>query len=207
MQDDGVEDEWEDEWGPLVDSESDEDSKKDEDGSLVINSNCKIDLLHLPTSSAAIVLPATSGVQEVSTNSDKDLFVDLKREHDRAKAVKSDNAEVPVHFWDAAVCRAEPTERQTKALVTLREFCLRVYRRRLTREIQLYMQGKFGEMVHNWTHCLVRSSCESQAVGPSSSVKAAWSKAHEEWRHTSKRAGWNGPGKGSPKYCCERGTR
>ena len=197
----------EDEWGPLLDSESDEDSRKDEEGSLVSNSNCKIDVLHLPISSAAIVLPATRGVQEVSTNSDKDLFVDLRREHDRAKAVKSDDAEVPVHVWDAAVCRADPTERQSNALTTLREFCLRVYRRRLTREIQQYMRSKFGQMVHNWTHCLAMASSIVPRNFLLRVLRLCGARRMTSGDAIVERAGWNVPGEGSPKYCCERGKR
>jgi hypothetical protein len=42
--------------------------------------------------------------------SEREFFAKLKQEHDLAKAVKSDNAEVPVDLWDQAVCRAPPSE-------------------------------------------------------------------------------------------------
>ena len=53
-----------------------------------------------------------------------DLFAKLKQEHDLAKAVKSDNAEVPVDLWDQAVCRAPPLEVEKKALTVVRDFML-----------------------------------------------------------------------------------
>ena len=55
---------------------------------------------------------------------ERDLFAKLKQEHDLAKAVKSDNAEVPVDLWDQAVCRAPPSEVEKKALTVMRDFML-----------------------------------------------------------------------------------
>ena len=69
---------------------------------------------------------ATVGVSGVSNN-DSNLFVMLKKEHNLAKAVKSDDAEVDVHSWDYRVCRSEPTGEQVKALNKLRKFGLRRY--------------------------------------------------------------------------------
>ncbi len=37
----------------------------------------------------------------------------LKQEHDLAKAVKSDNVEVPIHIWDNAICGGTPTAQET----------------------------------------------------------------------------------------------
>jgi hypothetical protein len=53
-----------------------------------------------------------------------ELFAKLKQEHNLAKAVKSDDAEVPRELWDQAMCRAPPSEVETKALTTLRGFML-----------------------------------------------------------------------------------
>ena len=126
--------------GSLV--ESDEASRMDEDCSVVIKSNCKTGLVLSPVSpAAAIYVPAADGEQQISTLIDNDIFVDLKKEHDHAKAVKSDDAEVPVHLWDVAVCKGTPTEAQGNALATMREFCLRVYRRRFSREIRACVYG------------------------------------------------------------------
>ena len=56
--------------------------------------------------------------------SEWELFAKLKQENDLAKAVKSDNAEVPVDLWDQAVCRAPPSEVEKKALTVVRDFML-----------------------------------------------------------------------------------
>ena len=164
-------------------ADSGEDSKMNGDCSSLTNSNCKTSLVSLPDSSAATTLvPETGGGHQVSNLSDKDLFVDLKKEHDQAKAVKSDDAEVPVHLWDVAVCRGQPTERQVSALDGLRTFFLRVYRRRLTSEIRRYMAKKFGVMKHSWEHCLGALASEDPTALPSSSTKRVWGEAHRRWR-------------------------
>ncbi len=64
--------------------------------------------------------------QEHDTSSlpERDLVAKLKQEHDLTKAVKSDDAEVPVDLWDRAVCRAPPLEVEKKALTVVRDFML-----------------------------------------------------------------------------------
>jgi hypothetical protein len=42
----------------------------------------------------------------------------VRVEHDMAKAVKANDAQVPVYLWDKAVCGREPTDRESKALST-----------------------------------------------------------------------------------------
>jgi hypothetical protein len=37
----------------------------------------------------------------------------LKQKHNLAKAVKSDNAEVPIHIWDNPICGWTPTAQET----------------------------------------------------------------------------------------------
>jgi len=63
---------------------------------------------------------------------------------DLAKAVKSDDAEVPVDLWDQAVCRAPPSEVEKKALTSLRDFVLLRYRRRLWLDARKYLQVTHG---------------------------------------------------------------
>jgi hypothetical protein len=69
----------------------------------------------------------------------------LRKEHDLAKAIKSDNAAVPKHLWDIATCRGLPSTAQTKALTMLRMFMLRVYWEQLWQEIRSYMRCKHGD--------------------------------------------------------------
>jgi hypothetical protein len=58
----------------------------------------------------------------------------VKREHGLAKAVKLDDAEVPVHFWDKEICRGEASEEMARALLKFRAFFIRIYRRRLLKD-------------------------------------------------------------------------
>ena len=77
----------------------------------------------------------------------------VKEEHDNAKAVKADDAEVPVHLWDCAVMGRETVEVEAKALATLRQFLMRVYCCRLWREIRQHMGKSFGK---GWTTRLAK---------------------------------------------------
>jgi len=80
---------------------------------------------------------------------ERDLFAKLKQEHNLAKAVKSDNAEVPVDLWDQAVCRAPPSEVEKKALTVVRDFMLAGYRRRFWLDARKYLQVTHGK---DWCH-------------------------------------------------------
>ena len=80
---------------------------------------------------------------------ERDLFAKLKQEHDLAKAVKSDDAEVPVDLWDRAVCRAPPLEVEKKALTVVRDFMLARYRHRLWLDARKYLQVTHGK---DWCH-------------------------------------------------------
>jgi hypothetical protein len=118
-------------------------------------------------------------VSRVSTKSDKTtLFVDLKKEHNLAKAVKLDDAKVAVHIWDRGVCRADPTEKQAQALVKLCKFGLRVYQKRLWREIRAYMSEKFGAMEHIGLMSAGRTRSREE-----------WREVHKQLR-TSNAEGW-----------------
>jgi hypothetical protein len=48
-----------------------------------------------------------------------------------AKAVKVDDAAVPVHLWDKAVFRGPPSLVEKKALMTMQDRVLRKYQLRL----------------------------------------------------------------------------
>ena len=68
----------------------------------------------------------------------------IKREHDLAKAVKSDDAEVPVHIWYEAICGVEPSQECCRALAVLRAFMVQVYRRRLLKDVLGFLGAKYG---------------------------------------------------------------
>jgi hypothetical protein len=57
-----------------------------------------------------------------------DLCDSLKQEHNMAKAVKVDEAAVPVHLWDKVSFRGPPSLVEKKALMTMQDRVLRKYR-------------------------------------------------------------------------------
>ena len=69
----------------------------------------------------------------------------IKREHDLAKAVKADDAEVPVHLWDERVCRAKPSTIQVAKLQVLRSFILRAYQRQVYLDCVSYLRKRYGK--------------------------------------------------------------
>ena len=69
----------------------------------------------------------------------------IKEEHDLAKAVKSDDAPVPMHVWDRKVFHGPPTPLQAKALTVAREGLLRHYRRHLLRDVRVFLQKAHGD--------------------------------------------------------------
>ncbi len=70
-----------------------------------------------PAVQVAVVLTlvSTSSLPKVH----KIILDKVRAKHDMAKAIKADDAQVPVYLWDKAVCGREPTDRKLKALSTL----------------------------------------------------------------------------------------
>jgi len=85
--------------------------------------------------------------EENATARHSSLFAKLKLEHDLAKAVKSDDAEVPIHLWDQAVWNGTPSETEKAALATMRRCLLGRYRWRLWLDPRKYLIESHGE---NW---------------------------------------------------------
>jgi hypothetical protein len=109
-------------------------------------------VVDLPSGTAGLRLSATlaaSHTEEVAEEVEsvhKSRLDRIKREPDLAKAVKSDNAEVPVHIWDEAICGAKTPQELRRALEVLRAFMLRVYRRRLLKDVLGILGMKYGGM-------------------------------------------------------------
>jgi len=140
---------------------------------------CRSDPLHLADPLATPQGLATVRVSRVSNNTDdSNIFVELKKEHNLAMAVKLDGAEVDVYSWDCRVCRGEPTEEQVKSLVKLREFGLWIYQKGMLREVRRYMAGKYGVMEHSRLMSTGRSRTREE-----------WQEAHMEWISTNA-SGW-----------------
>ena len=86
----------------------------------------------------------------------------IREEHDLAKAVKADDAEVPVHLWDDCICQGPtgisrpsagwvygaPNNTHRSSLAMLRNLMMRVYRRRLLKDCLTFLRDTHGD---KWT--------------------------------------------------------
>ena len=68
----------------------------------------------------------------------------IKVQHDLAKAVKADDAAVPVYLWDTRILNRAATVEETRALEVIRSFALRVYRHRLLRDCLAFLRSSQG---------------------------------------------------------------
>jgi len=99
---------------------------------------------------------ASTSASVSNEDSDSDLMARLavavvKHRHDEAKAVKSDDAEVPVHLWDRFITRGQPvTEKIAESLSIIRQAALGWYRRKILRDCATYMRTLHG--VEWYTH-------------------------------------------------------
>ncbi|KAL3826345.1 hypothetical protein ACHAXA_003669 [Cyclostephanos tholiformis] len=103
----------------------------------------------------------------------------IKKAHDLAKAVKSDDAEVPKHLWDIVVCRGPPSPEHAKALSTLRLFMMRIYRKRLWWEIRSYMQHNHGA---NWLDRMRNPTMNRNTAEEAKGMRdILWQASENEW--------------------------
>jgi hypothetical protein len=89
--------------------------------------------------------PTTSSIKQGSEevkSKEKMWPVQIKREHDLAKAVKSDDTEVPLHKWDEAICGEPPSKKQQKVVQVMRKFMLHVYCQWLLRDIHGFLAAR-----------------------------------------------------------------
>ena len=117
--------------------------------------------------------------EQTGLSQERELFKAIKKAHDLAKAVKSDDAEVPKHLWDAAVCHGPPSPEQAKALSTLRLFMMRIYRQRLWREIRSYMKYNHGP---NWLDKMRNPTVNRNTAEEAEAMQdILWRASENEW--------------------------
>ena len=122
---------------------------------------------------------ARTSQEQAGLAQERELFKAIKKAHDLAKAVKSDDAEVPKHLWDAAVCRGPPSPEQAKALSILRLFMMRVYRQRLGREIRSYMNYNHGS---NWLDKMRNPTMNRNTAEEAEGMRdILWRASENEW--------------------------
>ena len=112
-------------------------------GEAMVENSVRVRRTESPTEEADSVGAREEGTEELGH---RDALDDIKRAHDLAKAVKSDDAQVPIHEWDFRVCRQPPSPIEVKALTTLRTFMLGVYRRKLLRDCRRFLSNKHGDV-------------------------------------------------------------
>ncbi len=69
---------------------------------------------------------------------------EVKQQHDIVKAVKADDATVPIHWWHVRVLGYMASAADTRVLTTIQDFVLRCYRRRLQRECISFLVRAHG---------------------------------------------------------------
>lgn len=75
----------------------------------------------------------------------------IKHQHDEAKAVKSDDAAVPIHLWDSFITRGkEVSPKLTGQLAAIRQAALQRYRRKLTQDYLRFLKDKHGMWYCEW---------------------------------------------------------
>lgn len=70
----------------------------------------------------------------------------IRAQHDLAKAVKADDAAVPVFLWDERIMRRTMSAVERTAITTLRQFALQVYRHRLLQDCGAYLMALHGSV-------------------------------------------------------------
>ena len=108
------------------------------------------------TAEGEVVTKEDGREEDTSTTEEKDnqaIEVDeedqarlsiIKAQHDLAKAVKADDAEVPVYLWNDRICRGEASENEARSLEILRTWFTQIYRCRLCRDCIRYLVKKHG---------------------------------------------------------------
>jgi hypothetical protein len=101
----------------------------------------------------------------------------LKDKHHIAKAVKADDAKVPVELWDKAVCRHPPTVEQQRVLLILRGFMLQLYCLQLWQDTRTFLKREHED---NWLRKI-----HAKGSGAAKDAKAMrdilWRASENDW--------------------------
>ena len=91
------------------------------------------------------VVPKQTSVSHESNKSESERLKLVKLLHDKAKAVKSDDAEVPTHLWDSFITRgAEVHDQVAQQIARIRQAALQWFRRKLTHDCLLFLRARHG---------------------------------------------------------------
>jgi hypothetical protein len=84
-------------------------------------------------------------IEHIVAPRSREILNELKDKHNIVKAVKADDAKVPVELWDEAMCRQPPTVKQQRALLILRGFMLRLYCLQLWQDARTFLKREHGD--------------------------------------------------------------
>jgi hypothetical protein len=140
------------------------------------------------------VVPATTAADLDPTSLDTSnaaLFDKLKKECDLAKAVKNNNAKVPVHLWDTAVWAGapiwlqdlegggtKPSEVFKQAMSSFRQLGVRLYQWKLWKKIYAHLVRKYG---HKWVELGRRGGSRGARVEVKAAHEILWQAANNDW--------------------------
>jgi hypothetical protein len=106
-------------------------------------------------------------------NTDDEWLERIKREHDLAKAMKLDDAEVPIHIWDEAIFQEEASDKMQESTRVLWMWCLQVYRSLLW-DILCFLATGYGEISKGSSNAVWQSTMDAPYKG--------WASVAPMWR-------------------------
>jgi hypothetical protein len=113
---------------------------------------------------------------------DRELHAIIRAQHDLAKAVKADDAVVPVYLWNDRIFGRQTSEEEADVLSVLRQFTMRVYRRRLLRECIAFLHRTHGG---TWLTIDEKGRCRVRPPRTMVDIKAMreiiWRASYNEW--------------------------
>jgi hypothetical protein len=107
-------------------------------------------------------------------NANDERLERIKRRHDLVKAVKSDDAEVPIHTWDKAIFQGEASEEMQESMRVQWMWCLQVYRRRLLWDILRFLATGYGGISKVSSNAVWQSTTDAPYKG--------WASVAPRWR-------------------------
>ena len=119
--------------------------------------------------------------REVGLRDRQEIMLKVQQQHELAKEVKSDDAEVPIHIWDAAVFKRQPSEEERQALNSIRQGMMGFYRRRLWRECRDWMERKFGPRWLNTAQTTSAPRHQAAADELEAINEILWQTAGNDW--------------------------
>lgn len=108
----------------------------------------------------------------------------IREQHALAKAVKSDDAAVPVHLWDERVLGRIPTKVEQRVLERLRGWLLWRYRQQLLHDCLSYMRNRHGVGWHDrgkYKKGAWRTKSKAWHLDKEGLMEIMWRAVNNEW--------------------------